>query len=170
MDLLTREKRQIAVSVAKAFLGTPYIWGGDDPVQGFDCSGLVIECLKSVGILPPAGDWTADSLYQMFRDKPVEHGSDNEGMNTDIRPGNIKTGIQAGCLVFWFKPGKGAHHVEMCISPNLSIGASGGGSKTNIEADAIRQNAYVKIRPFRERKGAAIQRIVDPFAKAKGEK
>jgi len=30
---------------------TFYLWGGDDPLAGFDCSGFVIEILKSVGIL-----------------------------------------------------------------------------------------------------------------------
>ena len=38
------------LQTALAYLGTPYVWGGDDP-SGFDCSGFVIECLKSAGLL-----------------------------------------------------------------------------------------------------------------------
>jgi len=29
--------RKLAIEYAKAFIGRPYIWGGDDPIKGFDC-------------------------------------------------------------------------------------------------------------------------------------
>ena len=135
-------KRKLAIKIAFEFLGRPYVWGGDDPIQGFDCSGLVVEILKSVGILSRVGDWTADGLYHQFEDKIVDIASE-------------------GCLVFWFDENKKAKHVEICINNELSIGASGGGSKTKNLADAIRQNAYIKVRPY----GAKIGRLafVDPF-------
>lgn len=137
-------KRDLSIEIAKSFLGRPYIWGGDDPLRGFDCSGLVIECLKSVGILPRDGDWTANGLMQRFK-----------GCETKT-PG-------AGCLVFWGRSGndREAIHIELCISDELSIGASGGGSRTLSEADAIVQNAYIKIRPFKSR--ANIIFYADPF-------
>ena len=40
---------------ALKFVGRPYIWGGDGSGKcggGFDCSGLVLECLWAFGILP----------------------------------------------------------------------------------------------------------------------
>jgi len=129
--------REVAIRVAWSFLGIPYIWGGDDPMKGFDCSGFVIECLKSSGILPRIGDWTAAQLFLRFSvvDDPIE-----------------------GCLVFWGMP---ITHVELCLDNYLSFGASGGGSKTITSEDAIKQNAYIKIRPFRQRTG--ISGYVDPF-------
>lgn len=133
-------QKQIALKVAWSFIGKPYIWGGDDPVKGFDCSGFVIECLKSVGRLPRKGDWTANSLFSMFQrvdDLPYE-----------------------GCLVFW-KGSERIIHVELCLNDKFSIGASGGGSATMSEADAIKQNAYIKVRPFRTRNGIA--GFCDPF-------
>jgi len=134
-------KRYIAQQIAMSYLGTPYRWGGDDP-EGFDCSGLTIEILKSVGILPRGGDWTADQLSKMFPE-------------TDSP--------KLGCLVFWNKgPDSRAIHVEMCISDDLSIGASGGGSSTLTVEDAMRQNAFVKVRPFRSRSNIAL--FSDPFA------
>ncbi len=36
-----RVKAAELVEFAKTFLGTPYVWGGETPEEGFDCSGLV---------------------------------------------------------------------------------------------------------------------------------
>lgn len=132
--------REIALLTAKAYLGKPYLWGGDDPMAGFDCSGFIIECLKSAGILARSGDWTAAQLQQMFLSNPMSKDP------------------YEGCLVFWGNP---IIHVEFCLDETFSIGASGGGSGTLTEKDAIDQNAYIKIRPFRTRQGYA--GYVDPF-------
>ena len=136
--------KQIAIKVAWSFIGKPYIWGGDDPVKGFDCSGFVIECLKSAGVLPRKGDWTAQGLYNSFY---KNHWQGKE--------------VTTGCLVFWGASTSKITHVELCLDDAFSIGASGGGSKTLTEIDAIKQNAYIKIRPFRTRKG--IVGFCDPF-------
>ena len=132
--------REIATKIAWSFLGKPYIWGGDDPVAGFDCSGFVIEVLKSVGILPHRGDWTAARLEVMFGDAAV-------------------TEPREGCLAFW---GTRLHvaHVEYCLNARFSIGASGGTSATDSKEDAINQNAYIKVRPIR---GRGKVWFVDPF-------
>lgn len=134
-------RRQLATKIAWHFLGTPYVWGGDDPMQGFDCSGFVIEILKSVGVLPRKGDWTANGLWQHFREAISVH---------------------EGSLVFWENKSKSKMiHVEYCLDSKHSIGASGGGSSTWTVEDAIKRNAYVKIRPIRSR--ANIAGFVNPF-------
>jgi cell wall-associated NlpC family hydrolase len=127
----------IATQVAWSFLGLPYKWGGDDPMVGFDCSGYVIEILKSVGILPRRGDWTAQNLHDRFRDSKYSFAEE-------------------GMLVFWRRstpnvPPYKIIHVEYCLTRELSIGASGGGGSTITEQDAVEQNAYIKIRPFESR-------------------
>ena len=126
---------------AKQFIGTLYKWGGDDP-SGFDCSGLAIECLKSVGKLPRKYDTTAAGLQSRYRNQTVG----------EARP---------GCLVFWKNMAGRITHVEIAISRDLAIGASGGGSKTLTPSDAIRHNAFIKIRPIQSRSG--VHSIVDPF-------
>jgi cell wall-associated NlpC family hydrolase len=136
-----KDLKNIAEVVALSFLGRPYIWAGDDPVQGFDCSGLVIEILKSVGRLPRRGDWTAAGLAGMFTHVPIP---------------------DRGCLVFWENSVGRIIHVEYCLDSALSIGASGGGRSTQSSADAIRSNAYVKIRPFISRPNIAF--YADPYA------
>jgi len=121
----------IMLKVAWANYGKPYIWGGDDPIKGFDCSGFVIECLKSVGILPHKGDWTAEMLRVKYAKKGPYR--------------SVPTKV--GDLVFYMGP-NGARHVELCIHPGYTIGASGGGSLTTEAEMAAKQNAFIKIRPF----------------------
>lgn len=142
--LLESDVRKLAVDYAMRFVGRWYKWGGDDP-SGFDCSGLAIECLKAVGVLQRAGDWRAADLFLMF--DPIDAAN-----------------VQPGDLVFWHgRRTASIVHVEIMINEALAIGASGGGSATITEADAIRQNAFIKIRPAISRPGIAGYR--NPFSK-----
>jgi len=133
--------KDIATKIAWSYLGKPYLWGGDDPIAGFDCSGFIIEILKSVGMLPKDGDWTAHGLYELFKAKEYDYPAE-------------------GHLALWGRTKEHITHVEYCLNYDLSIGASGGGSKTLTERDAIKQNAYIKIRPVKERNPIT---YVDPF-------
>jgi cell wall-associated NlpC family hydrolase len=137
--------KDIATKIAMSFLGKPYVWGGDDPIAGFDCSGFAIEILKSVGRLPMDGDWTAKGLYERWKENEVSYP-------------------QEGCLVFWGRTKEGITHVEYCLNEDLSIGARSGGRKTKTLKDAIDQNAYIMIRPIRSRLPLV---FVDPFMKGK---
>lgn len=123
----------LALDYAKHFVGTWYSWGGDDP-SGFDCSGFVLEVLKSVGLFPRRGDTTAQGLYDRFKDKGTQNPSE-------------------GCLAFFGKATSKIIHVEFVIASIggviFTLGASGGGSKTKTKDDAIRDNAFIKVRPLR---------------------
>ena len=110
-------------------------------MAGFDCSGFVIEILQSVGILARNFDTTAQGLYDMFP--------------------KVLTPSE-GCLAFWRGSGQRVIHVEYCIDSVHSIGASGGGSGTITVKEAIEQNAYIKVRPFRSRSGL-VGYFADPF-------
>lgn len=135
----TSLRRWKAKKVGWALINTPYRWAGDDPMKGFDCSGLCIEMLRSVALLPRKGDWTANDLAHMFPEAQI---------------------MKSGCLVFWLSSnGQRYRHVEFCLDSELSLGASGGGSTTTTEAAAVKSNAYVKVRPVRYP-----SKIVDPFA------
>lgn len=141
--MTAEEKRQATIKSADGFKRIPYRWGGDDPT-GFDCSGFIIELLKETGTLPRGGDWTAEGLFQLFKDHtvPVPY---------------------AGCLVFFKRPESNRIiHVEFCLNDFQSIGASGGGSSTASIRIASEQNAYIKTRPI-ARIGQDIAGFVDPF-------
>ena len=43
----------VAVQTALAQVGTPYLWGGETPDAGFDCSGLVQYAYERAGITLP---------------------------------------------------------------------------------------------------------------------
>ena len=122
MDLL--------VQYALQFVGLPYRWGGDDTIEGMDCSGFVQELLASVGF-DPKGDQTADGLYRYFKSPTRSH-----------KGSPIK-----GALVFYGSSSR-VTHIAMCVDSYRIIEAAGGGSRTRTIEDAARDNAYVRIRPY----------------------
>lgn len=138
--------RAQVVWYAEKFIGAPYRWGGDDPMAGFDCSGFVVECLASVGILDDDEDLSAAALFQRFR--------------------KVQMIAEPGDLVFWasIKSPLKITHVEIALDSARTIGASGGGSTTVTIAEAIIANAYVKVRPidYRGRNYA----IINPYKEA----
>jgi len=137
-EAIKERQRHLFLKYAWVYLGTWYQWGGDDP-SGFDCSGLVVELLQAVGLIDRKEDYTADGLFRKFS-----------------RCCSVLVPYE-GCLAFWLKNGV-ARHVEVCIDSLHTIGASGGGRHVKTLDDAIRHNAFIKIRPISF--GA---RYVDPF-------
>jgi peptidoglycan DL-endopeptidase CwlO len=55
------------VAEARKYLGVPYLWGGTDPKQGLDCSGLVQLVYKNLGI-----DLPRVSYEQATAGRPVD--------------------------------------------------------------------------------------------------
>lgn len=140
------DARQAAVDYLLQFIGEPYRWGaevggGDDPLLGFDCSGLMCEALKSVGKLALNQRLNSRQLRPLF---PVVN---------DPAP---------GCLVFFASAANGQIvHIEMCIDKFQRVGASGGDSSTNTIEKAATQNAFVKRRLIYSR--PHLVAFTDPF-------
>jgi len=178
--IMLHEMRAEFVSYLERLLLTPYTWGGDDPEQGFDCSGVMNEALQAVGLTGHKSDYTADGLMRLFLGKVVA----------------APDGIKAGCLVFYLKGGKDAGHavavhVEAFVNGWQIIGAIGGDRPgTTVEEiratyprmadfprfivqkwidewEAARRGAFVKKRPFGYRPGPFV--VVDPFMPARVE-
>jgi len=137
--------RSLAVWYAEQFIGLPYIYGGDDPIEGFDCSGLVHEVLQAVGKEARNYDSTAQSLWANFV---------VEGM-TVKRP-------HAGCLVCYVNENSVASHVGIMIDSEHMIHAAGGRSTTRTRADAARQNAYVRMDRY-DYRDDLFPKFADPF-------
>lgn len=134
------DRIELCVRMMNLMWGTAYRWGGDDPLAGFDCSGGVIEILRSVGVLKGQGDLTAQGLHDLFS-KP-EHGV---VIDINATPG-------AGCLIFYGASSKQISHVGMSFNGVIMFEFGGGDSKTVNLENAIRQNAYGRFRPITNRK------------------
>jgi len=128
-------EKWIFMDTVESQLGRWYIYGGDDPL-GFDCSGLVVEALKSIGWLNHGQDFTADGLWHHYRGL---YRSDE---------------ARRGALVFWFDKSGRATHIGVCSTRWHYIAAEGGGRNVNTISDAIKANAFIKTRPLTERPGA----------------
>lgn len=114
---------------AQALLFTPYRWGGNSPMEGLDCSGLVCELMRSAGEIPFRADMSAQQLYDHFAAGKGEHN----------RPG-------LGSLVFFGESVTKITHVAMMVDNYRMIEAGGGGSDTLTKEDAIKKGAMVRIR------------------------
>lgn len=117
---------------AQKFIGRPYIWGGDGSGRcggGFDCSGLVLECLWAFGKLPK-GDLTAQKLH----DKLLLEKGWRQGLS-----------IKEGDVLFFGKDIHHITHVALAISDRLMVEAGGGGSKCKTPATST---GMVWVRPI----------------------
>ncbi len=101
-------------SVAKKYIGVPYVWGGYSP-KGFDCSGFVCYVLKESGVWN-IGRTTAQGLYNATK--------------------RVKS-PKPGDLVFWTGTNPSSKnfitHVGICIGNGKNIQA--GGNKVHIASN-----------------------------------
>ena len=120
-----------AARYAMTLLGLPYKWGGQNPLEGFDCSGLVQEILASVGA-DPKGDQTAQMLFDYF---------------SKSKNGRISE-PKCGALSFYGSNHKSIRHIAFCINEYQMIEAAGGDSSTRTLEDASNRGSFVRIRPI----------------------
>ncbi|MDO8963777.1 MAG: NlpC/P60 family protein [Coriobacteriia bacterium] len=98
-----------ALSVARRYLGVPYLWGGTTP-SGFDCSGLMQYAYRETGISLPR---TSRSQYRIGAFIPADR--------LDL--------LEPGDLVFFGYGGdsRRVHHVGMYAGNNVFLHAPGTG-------------------------------------------
>ena len=117
---------------ALKFIGRSYIWGGDGSGKcggGFDCSGLVLECLLAFGKLPK-GDLTAQGIH----DKLLLEKGWRQGLS-----------VKEGDVLFFGKDLHHITHVALAIGGDLMVEAGGGGSKCKTPATST---GMVWVRPI----------------------
>lgn len=115
-------------------IGKPYISGGDDPVGGYDCSGLACEFLRAASMVRFDYRTNAQGLFEKFM---------KEGM----------TGVYGRfALSFYGESPLAIVHVGICLDDKLMVEAGGGDHTTTTVAEDIRRNAFVRVRAIKYRK------------------
>ncbi|MCI9016595.1 MAG: SH3 domain-containing protein [Clostridia bacterium] len=117
----TSNKGQQIVEYAKQYLGYKYVYGGETPKKGFDCSGLTKYVLKNFGVNLPH---SATAQYSI---------------GTKIQ----KSQLQVGDIVFFsdFRTYKGIGHCGIYIGNNQFIHAST--EKTGVIISSLQKGSYV---------------------------
>lgn len=118
---------------ALRFVGVPYLWGGQHPANGLDCSGFAQVLLRSVGLDPP-GDQNAQALFDHL-----------------CKNGNQVVGPQMGHFLFFGQSVTKITHIAMALDPYRMIEAGGGGSATTDLAAAIKAEAFIRISLIKRR-------------------
>lgn len=117
------KERQKLVQYAEKYIGTPYVWAGENP-SGFDCSGFTSYVYKSMGKELPRRAVDQYNACNKIKERAVQKGD----------------------LVF-FDNGSGVSHVGMVISekgePVVMIHAS---SSQGVIRTAIDSSDYWKSR------------------------
>jgi cell wall-associated NlpC family hydrolase len=114
----------VAVRWALAQVGTPYVWGGETPGVGFDCSGLVQAAWAAAGVHLPR---VAQAQFDAGPSLPA---------GAVLRPGD---------LVFFGASAGAVTHVGMYV------GVQDG---STVMVDAPHTGAYVRVEPFPDLTGA----------------
>jgi len=122
----------LLVIYAFNFIGINYKWGGNNPLEGMDCSGFLCEVLRSQGLVKE--DHSAQSLYDLFINIGVEKS------------------IEKGSLLFFGNSKYSITHCSIAVNPNLMLEAGGGGADTINKEMAIKRNAFIRLRPMKFRK------------------
>jgi cell wall-associated NlpC family hydrolase len=94
-------KGEAAVAIAEHYLGVRYVWGGADPLNGFDCSGLTQFVYAQLGVQLP------------------HYAATQWNMGHRVDPGQL----EPGDLVFFEPRLDGPGHVGIYIGNDQFIAA-----------------------------------------------
>lgn len=135
--------------VALKFMNIPYVWGGNTPEEGFDCSGLVAECLRSVGKLD-SSDYSAQMLFNKF----------SATANTST--------VQRDAVLFFGRDIDHVSHVAISLGQDKMGEAymieAGGEGRPKIDSNGNEipnTRGYVRIRPVSNRTDFLTGIIID---------
>lgn len=117
--------RDSLVSLARAQVGTKYVWGGTSPSRGFDCSGLIKYIAQALDIqVPRTADQQSRAGVAVARDV------------NQLRPGDLLT----------FGTGKRVSHIGIYVGEGKYIHASTGSGRV-IES-RIDRPQYRGVKPW----------------------
>ena len=134
--------RELFIDYLMRFVGTRYKWGGENPISGFDCSGLISEGLMAVGVL--GGRTSAQGIYNEISPKATRR-------------------LDRGSVVFFGPALSAIHHIGVIITPGIMIEAGNGNHLINTVEDSDLANAFVRVRSTSIRKDLVIGLLPNEF-------
>lgn len=130
--MTSSEAVECLVAYSQAFIGAPYLYGGNGP--HFDCSAFVNEIFTATFPGWPYGDKSAQGIYELLSGIP--------GCSMTDEPG-------AGDIaIYGSYDGMFCHHIALVVYGGYIIEAGGGDNKTLSLTDANRRGAFVRLRPL----------------------
>ena len=113
------------VDYLKCFIGIKYVYGGNTPEQGFDCSGLICEGLRFQGLIGKE-DLSAQAIYERFKTL------------------GLSSSLERNSLLFFGSEVKKITHIAIAIDTTRMLEAGGEGKTSTTEG-------FVRIRPVKWR-------------------
>lgn len=114
------------VQILLAQIGRPYVWGANGPGHiGFDCSGLMVYGLRTLGLIGPKQDYSSEDLRTLC-----------SKLEDKERP-------RIGDFAIYGK--NKASHIVAIVDGNRVISASGGDSTCTSVEIARRKGAAVRL-------------------------
>lgn len=113
-----------------SYLNIPYIYGGKNPLVGEDCSGLVCEWLKALGVLPTNEEMGSQQVHDKFK------------------PMTVAGEPSTGSLVFYGSDESHIDHVAMFIDDHFIVEAGHGTVDTLTKDTASQRGAFSRVRPY----------------------
>lgn len=128
-SLSEQETRSRMVGFGRAFLGVPYLYGGNSPKKGFDCSGLVCHIYSEFGVALPR---TSSQQSKEGKRIKLEHA-------------------QPGDLVFFGHKGK-TNHVALVVERKGTDLVVLHSTSRGVQIDNVTQSSYWKNKIIQARR------------------
>lgn len=126
---------EITIAYALSFQGVPYLWGGQSPIEGVDCSGLTILVLQAEGLFPRKFDTNAQGIFDVL-------------IRKDAKPIDKP---ERGAIAFYGTSIHTITHVAIVLDGRQIIEAGGGNSRTTSKKRAHLNSAHVRISTVKSR-------------------
>lgn len=131
--------KEDVLTYARSFLGTPYVYGGNNPLTGWDCSGFMCFVMRKAGWVGPHEDLSCQSLYERFKK-----------LGTSFPVASLI--FPRGALVFYGSNLASIGHVALLVDNGKSVIECGGGNETTDSVERAKKlGACVRETAFRFR-------------------
>lgn len=126
---------RLSLLLALECLNVPYIWGGNNPLTGLDCSGFFQWILKKMGKLDENRDFTAQNIH----DELVKSCA------ISVRP-------KADCALFFGNNLTEITHCALAVNEEWMIEAAHGSSHMVLPQQAVDKFARVEFNRINRRR------------------